>query len=126
MGYSPTQRSLKLLRDRGFLPWVAEYYHAFSRRRVDLYGIIDIVAIKKEERGVLGVQTTVASAVSARIKKISASPAARIWVMAGNRIVIHGWRKPTKTRKKWTLREVEWLWYRENWAKEELTSPENG
>ena len=89
---SPTQRSLKLLRDEGYTAEVTERWNQWARVRQDLFGVIDIVAVKAG-CPVLGVQTTSASNVSARIKKAKASPKLAVWLSAPARFVIHGWKK---------------------------------
>ncbi len=88
---SPTQRSLAYLRAQGYTPWITEHWHAFARRRVDLYGFIDILAIRPGE--VLGVQTTSAANVSARVRKIGDSEYAPKLREAGIRLEVHGWAK---------------------------------
>ena len=92
----PTQRSLEKLRRDGYVPWVVETY-AFGRRH-DLYGFIDIVAIKPRIPGVLGIQCTSTSNVSARIKKIRNLPEYQLWLENGNHIQVWGWAKDKKTR----------------------------
>ncbi len=66
---SPTQLSLKKLREEGYTVQVVEYWNSFARIRIDLFGFIDIIALKGKE--VLAVQTTSASNMSARCKKIA-------------------------------------------------------
>lgn len=105
---------MKLLREQGYQPWIVEYWCSFTRRRKDLFGIIDILAVKEGET--LAVQTTSGSAVSARVKKIQESEAIE-WVRdAGWNIHIHGWRKLVLKRggkaMRWKCRIVD------------LTSPE--
>lgn len=90
---SPTQRSLKLLRDEGYSAWIVEHWNAFVGIRQDLFGFIDIVAIREDVPGVLAIQTTSGNNLSARRKKISDNGYAKIWLKAGNKIQIHGWRK---------------------------------
>lgn len=87
---------------------VVERWCQFSRRRVDLFNFADIVAVKPDTRGVLFVQTTSGSNVSARIAKMKGIAGVGICLAAGNPIVVHGWRKTGKKgkRKTWTLREV--------------------
>lgn len=103
---SPTQRSLKWLRDRGYHAAVVEKWNAYARIRQDLFGICDIVAIKEDQPGIMGVQTTSGSNVSARITKCMESPSLAIWLKAGNRFVIHGWAKrgARGERKLWDIR----------------------
>lgn len=101
---SPTQRSLKYLRDtRGCLADVCERWIPGANVRKDLFGIVDIVAINDEGRWL--VQTTSRSNMSARIKKIRESEALPVLLKAGFRVVVHGWSKDSKG--KWVLREVE-------------------
>ena len=96
---SPTQRSLALLRERGYLPYVVETWNPYARIRKDLYGFIDIVAIKVGAEGVLAVQTTTGTNLSARIKKAEGLEAYNLWIATGNVVEFHGWRK-LKTGKK--------------------------
>lgn len=98
---TPTQRSLEYLRDRYPLVQKVEQWNHYARRRQDLFGIIDIVAVGDE---IVGVQATSASHVSARIAKITDSLALPILRKAGIRVLVHGWGK---RKGKWTLREVD-------------------
>jgi hypothetical protein len=90
---TPTARTLQLLRRRGYLAAVAERFIQPIKRRVDLFNCIDIVAIHREETGVLGVQATTTSNLSARLRKAVALPALRTWLAAGNRFELWGWSK---------------------------------
>jgi hypothetical protein len=101
---TPTQRSLRLLRREGFTVAVVERWNAFAKRRQDLFGFIDLVAIN-DSTGILGVQTTTAHNLAARIAKILAEPQAKEWLKAGGKIEVHGWRrsKPGSRRKEWAV-----------------------
>lgn len=105
---SPAARTLEELRKRGMLAQVVERWNAHARRRLDLFGFIDVVALDGQP-GVLGVQTTTADHVSHRLEKLRTEVAGAMlrWIEAGNRLVIHGWAKrgPRDTRKRWTLTE---------------------
>lgn len=105
---TPTQRTLGELKKRGYTSAIVERWNQWAKVRQDLYGFIDVLAIKEGEPGVLAVQATSDSNVAARITKISALPAAQVWLKSGNRIVVWGWGKKGKAgkRKLWTLREV--------------------
>lgn len=92
---SPTQRSLKMLRDDGWTCQIVEHWNPFSKRRVDLFGVIDILCIKDGET--LGVQTTTMDNRSKRIQKIAESEEAALWMRAGNLLHVHGWRKLKKS-----------------------------
>lgn len=100
---SPTQRSLAVLRERYPLVQVVERYIPQARKRIDLYGIADILCVSESE--VVAVQTTSASNMAARVSKLTESLALPILRKAGVRILVHGWRKNAKGR--WTLREVD-------------------
>lgn len=96
---SPTQRSLKRLRDMGYEAQVVERWVPGANKRVDLFGFGDILAIgprnaaRSGGRDVLIVQTTSYSNASARVRKIKESPVAPVIREAGIRIEVHGWRK---------------------------------
>lgn len=107
MPVSPTQRSLKWLDDRGWLTAIVEKWNAFAKVKQDLFGFIDLLAVKTPD-GILGVQTTSGSNVAARIEKILASRNLVPWLGAGGRVEVHGWRKigPRGGRKVWKLRRV--------------------
>ncbi len=111
---SPTVRTLKHLRDNGYVAEVVEKWNAFARIRQDLFGIIDVVAVKPGTVGVLGVQTTSYSNVSARIKKSMANKVLPVWVRAGNRFVVHGWKKGVRGDS--ALRSVEFTYDASNEA----------
>lgn len=95
MKQSPTKRSLEVLRKSCDLVEVTERWCQFSKRRKDLFGIIDIVAIAGNET--IAVQTTSWANVSARAKKVTDSPAIVFLRQAGWKILIHGWRKNTNS-----------------------------
>lgn len=92
---TPTQRSLALLREEGYTVAIVEKWNPHVRIRQDLFGFIDLLAIRKGET--LAVQTT-STGVSSRIKKIMESEYLPKVRDAGWRIVVHGWRKNSKGR----------------------------
>ena len=92
MKTSPTQRSLKLLRDEGYYAEVVEHFNVFCKRRFDLLGFIDVLAIHPETGDVRAVQTTSASNVSSRVNKIMAHENLPLVRKAGWTLHIHGWR----------------------------------
>lgn len=106
---SPTQRTLKEFRGRGYKCQVVEHWNSFARIRIDLFGFIDIVAMRPGE--ILGIQTTSDSGRSARRKKILDSELARDWVEAGGKIVLTTWgKKKVKgggRAMRWTMHEEE-------------------
>lgn len=92
MKTSPTQRSLKLLRDLGWHAQVVELWNAHAFIRQDLYGWIDIIACHPTF-GILGVQTTTGSHLAERLEKARGNAALVAWVTAGGKLAAHGWRK---------------------------------
>ena len=122
---SPTQRSLALLRSRGWRATVVEHWNPHACIRQDLLGFGDLLAMRgpslfgwphpsltckdDENRAIALVQTTTGSNMAARRAKIIAEVRARDWVIAGGRIYLHGWRQIGKanTRRKWECREEQ-------------------
>jgi hypothetical protein len=98
MGMTPTQRTLKQLRSLGYSCGIVERFNKFIGPhgiRQDLFGIIDIIAIKTGET--LGVQSC-GSAFSEHDKTIFKSENTIKWLQAGNRLELWGWRKIKKER----------------------------
>lgn len=107
---SPTQRSLKLLREEGYTVAITERWNPWSRTRQDLFGFIDLLCFK--DNVVLAVQTTDGTSVAKRIAKIRATQAFPLWLnMPTRQVEVHGWLKrgPRGKRKVWTCRRVR-LW----------------
>lgn len=92
---TPTQRSLAYLREQGYTVAITEKWNPHARIRQDLFGFIDLLAIRKGET--LAVQVT-STGVSSRIKKIMESDYLPKVRDAGWRIIVHGWRKNSKGR----------------------------
>lgn len=88
---TPTQRSLKKLRDEGFECDVVEKWIPFARIRKDLFGFADILAYNQYRT--IFVQTTTASNASARVKKIRSLPVHAIWLGSNREIHVHSWAK---------------------------------
>ena len=101
---SPTQRSLKELRKRGYLCAVVEKWNPHVKIRQDMFGFVDIVAIKDDD--IIGVQSTGGDGgnVAARVTKITEHDNYPI-VIKAMRIIVHGWRR--NAQNKWILREIE-------------------
>lgn len=106
---SPTERTLKLLRETGYRAEVCEKWNQFAGVRKDLFDFMDIVAVRGSTKEIVGVQATSTPNVPARIKKIRALSAHKEWLAAGGRILVIGWAKrgPAGKRKLWTPRIVE-------------------
>lgn len=109
MAASPTERTLKWLREQGIACEVVEKWMPRTRQRKDLFGGIDIVGIRADPQLTVGVQATSGGHVSDRVKKIVEIPELRTWVEAGNQLWVVGWRLAGKKgqRKTWQPRVVE-------------------
>lgn len=88
---TPTARTLATLRADGWTAEVVERWNPHARVRHDLFNIADILAVRGRET--LAVQVTAGSGVSARVRKLTASPALPLLAAAGWRVEVHGWRK---------------------------------
>jgi hypothetical protein len=88
---SPTQRSLKYLRDQGYTVAIVEHWNYFAHKRYDLFGFADLMAIRENE--VLLVQVTSGTNVSARVKKITDNEHISAVRKSGMRVEVHGWSK---------------------------------
>lgn len=122
---TPTQRSLILLRKLGYLPAVVEKWNPATKVRHDLFGCVDILAIRPGAafdllllHATLAVQTTSWAHVKDRVDKIRAATARvghgklqrELLVLpallaAGWVVHVHGWRK-NKSTGKWEARVV--------------------
>ncbi len=92
MAQSLSSRTVHALRDGGWpLVQVVEHYNTFTKRRHDLFGIIDVLAVGK--LGILMVQVTSKSNMSSRIRKIADSEAIDHIREAEIRVEVHGWYK---------------------------------
>lgn len=99
---SPTSRSLELMRERGYLIAVVEKWLPWAKKRQDLFGLWDLIAVKDGET--CAVQTTSASNVSARIKKITDHENLARCRKAGWKLLVHGW---VKKKGRWQVKEID-------------------
>jgi len=113
MPLSPTSRSLRELREKGYVCQIVEHFNSFMKRRIDLFGFIDILAIKGKET--LAIQTTAnMSNAQFRVRKILNSEYYKLVKGAGWKIEVHGWRKLVigkfkngKNKKGWVNKVIE-------------------
>lgn len=105
---SPTALTLRTLRERGYVAEVVEKWISHLGIRKDFFGWIDILVVRPDTAGVLGVQTTTGSHVSERIMKAKGNRALFAWIGAGNHLAISsagrresaGWRMGTGANAK--------------------------
>jgi hypothetical protein len=98
------------LRKEGWTVAVVERWNPHANVRVDLFNIIDLLAMRPGSKFTLGVQACAASGVASHITKLIAEPRTAIWLDAeANRILqVWGWSMRGKKgqTKKWTRRRV--------------------
>lgn len=100
---SPTAQTIKILKKNGWHPAIVERWNQFAKVRQDLFGFIDLLAMKNN--GVLlGIQATSTGNMSARTEKSLASPMLRVWLSTGNMFEVWGWSKmgAQSKQKLWT------------------------
>lgn len=102
---SPTQRTLKHLRDAGYTVAVVERWNQYAKIRQDLFGIIDLIAISPIA-GIVGIQACAGASHAARRAKSIAEPRLRTWLQAGGKFEVFSWSKTGARgkRKTWTPR----------------------
>jgi hypothetical protein len=95
---SAVPRTLKLLREEGYMPDVVEQYNAFSGQRKDMYGFADIIAI--DDKDTLAVQVCGVDFASHITKMTEERKVAIVaWLKApGREAVLIGWRKVLKKK----------------------------
>jgi hypothetical protein len=104
---SPTARSKQLLEREGFKVGIVEKWNPVVKRRVDLFGVIDLIAVRPGR--ILMVQTTSSSNMASRVTKIrEADDGALLPLLlaSGAAVEVHGWIKRRKTRR-WECRREE-------------------
>ena len=91
MSESLTSRSKKYLEAQGYTVEIVEHYNYFTKRRHDLFGIFDLLAIRPNET--LAVQVTSRGNMSSRRNKMADSDKIGEVRDANWRIELHGWDK---------------------------------
>lgn len=88
--------SIRLLEHEGYVVERCEWYDALNKRRHDLFGCVDAIAIGPV--GTVAVQATSWENVSARVAKMRSSKRLASALRFGWRAVVHGWRKGANGR----------------------------
>lgn len=96
-GTTPTQRTLKALRDTGRVPGVVEKFNQFAGPygvRQDLFGFIDIICMCPNEKEIVAVQSF-GQDWSGHVKKLheERTKEMTMWLQCGGRLELWGWRK---------------------------------
>jgi len=92
-GLSPTQRTLRQLRQEGFICGIVERFNPYAGKfgiRQDLFGIIDIIAIKHD--AICGIQSC-GSNFAEHDRIILENEFAPEWLKANGHLELWGWRK---------------------------------
>lgn len=118
---SPTQLSLKHMRDWGCKAQVVEKWNPHARVRQDLFGVIDIVCIG--DGNITGIQATSRSNMSARVAKIRSSSDAVDWCLSHGVLLVHGW---DKHNNRWRLKSVRMKFIAESRQWIEIPDGEHG
>jgi hypothetical protein len=102
---SPTARTLEVYRRDGWFIDTVERFNPRTLNRHDFCGFADLIAYKGDETH--AIQATSTPNMSARFKKIIASPQAAAWSDGKTRkLVIIGWRKYAKPEERRHWRET--------------------
>jgi hypothetical protein len=96
---TPTELTLRALREDGYLVQVVEHWVPGANIRRDLWGFVDVLGLRGEET--LAVQCTSYSNVPARVRKITDSEHLPRVREARWRIEVHGW---AKEKNRWVLK----------------------
>lgn len=97
---SPTQRTIRALRDQGIKCAIVEKWNSHVNKRQDLFQIIDVIGLDPE-KGVLGIQCCAGSGFSKHVEKLTVERAQETsdWLSTpGTSLYIWGWRKLLKKR----------------------------
>ena len=97
------QLSMREMRKRGYIVAKVEYWNSFTHHRVDLFGLIDLLCLAKNDR--IGVQTTSYTHIADHRQKALQSVFLVPILQSGIRYVLHGWKKGKTGR--WELKEEE-------------------
>jgi len=90
---SPTQRSLKYMRDLGYHAEITERWIPGANLRKDLWSFCDVLCLHRETGEMVAVQTTSYTNIAARVNKIKDCELVPVVRKAGIAIHVHGWRK---------------------------------
>ena len=109
MKASTTRLSLERLRSEGWSVEVVEHWRRNPvtgvQTKHDLFGIIDILAVRDSET--LAVQTTTRGELPKRLRKIAEAEITPKLRTAGWRLVCHGWWQPNGPGTRYHVEEVE-------------------
>ena len=97
MATNSIQRTLKLIKEYGWIYWVTEKWNHYTRRREDMFQFCDILCL--DGKRTIAIQAC-GSDYQEHVRKISENEYVIPWLMAGNELQIFSWRKLKKVRGK--------------------------
>ena len=101
---TPMQRTLEVIKKDGLKYWIVEHWNQYSRKRQDLFNIIDVLVL---DGGMVGFQVC-GSDMASHKKKILEDEKENTfaWLsQPGARLEVWGWRK---LKKKRGMKATEW------------------
>lgn len=108
MSRSTNSRSMEHFKKLGYVVTKVEQYNPYDKKRHDLFGFIDSLALNQTE--LLGVQACGMSDRLEHLRKIRDEPRAKLWVLSGHTICLQAWRKLKVKRGgkaiKWVPKEL--------------------
>lgn len=96
---SRSPRSEEILRQNGYFVAKVEQIVAGTFIKRDAFGAFDLIAVKPDAPGVLGVQVCASDRKADHVAKLREIEAVWAWLRAGNPIQIHSWRKRRERTK---------------------------
>lgn len=100
------RKTIDWLRSQDFEVERVEQYNSFTRKRSDLFGIIDYLAIS--ETDTIGVQSTGYNGKSTHLNTIMTAGITPIWLQAGRRLWLVCWKRtPAGKRFRYTPQLTE-------------------
>ena len=121
---SPTARSKAWLDEHGYIPGLVERWIPQARKRIDLWGFVDLIAMPKmgtgETKTVLVQTTSGLNNAWARARKIENHLNTKNALWCGYLIEVHAWRRLTprgkrvtyqlrRLRASWLGAELKWI-----------------
>jgi hypothetical protein len=97
---TPQARAKRHYEALGYTVWIVERWIPQARRRIDLYGMFDLLAITCDMT--VGVQATTGAHVAERVAKMQACPHLATWCAALNReahVIGFSKRKPRGAKR---------------------------
>jgi len=102
------QRSLKLIKEYGWLYWITEKWNHYTKRREDLYNFCDILCL--EGKRTIAIQAC-GSDYQAHVIKIMENEYVIPWLEAGNELQVWSFRQYLKKRggkaKEWRVNKTD-------------------